>query len=166
MKKTEDITKEQSFQLDSFIEKILSEKRIDDFGIDSHKVYFSEITLCGDLFISIEEARYLLKILKETKYEGKDIVQPVKYKDDYNNKYFSFTSDIMKFTKSEGFKYVYEKQQREIEELAERKKIERIILDLNVKQYNINTVFLIINATLTLITILLSILIAKGIIEK
>jgi hypothetical protein len=82
------------------------------------------------------------------------------------NGYYRITDNTMKFIKDGGFTSIYRIQVQDFEKRGKKDELEFKNLELGPKQHRFNKISVWINAGLTFITIVLTVLIALGIIGK
>jgi hypothetical protein len=84
----------------------------------------------------------------------------------YPNGYYKTTDHTNKFIENGGFVFLYKMQVQELKKMKRKEELELKNLELGPKQHRFNKISVWVNAGLTLITIVLTVLIALGIIGK
>lgn len=148
------LTREKAIAFDNLLTNCISLKKDDD------TVDFDGDFVAGTLDVNDRESDSIIEFLCNCTHFGDPLVFTVD-----NYQFFTTTHVTKDFLNSGGFVTVYEDALKKQQDQEEREKLEIEALKLGPKQHRFNKFSVIINLVLTLITIILSILIATNVIE-
>lgn len=155
------LTKEQSIQLDAILKYYIEQSR-GNIGI-----LFDPINLNRKFHLGRELALFYYQFVVDFPFNNLKIVDAIYSDDTFPRKScYQINANTIDFLNSGGFTKIFEDQEQERLKQIIKEELELQNLSLVPKQFRFNKTSVWINAILTLITIVLTVLIALGIIDK
>lgn len=159
------LTLQQAQMLDEILKFYIEQKKSNEKI--SLKYDFSRDDIVDRFKINIELAGFLVYELSETLFQNFLIVSYYTPREGAIQYYrFDTNENTCKFIDNGGFTKIVEDQEKERLKQKQKEDLEFQNLRLGPKQFRFNKTSVWINAILTLITIVLTVLIALGIIDK